>query len=252
MLNIEFSNINETVLMLNGKIFFNEQGRRQIEMKIPTIGEALDDSYFNTFLGVLHLGVDDFKDHSLGFAYNNKGQLFLGLIAFREEYRILLLEYLLKYIHNLTEKNGFLYADEEIITENEMAYIIDVFLVSTGYKKLEEVDQQLIAAQKEEKERLQNLSPTELRYEETLKKLAAAKERQNKKQKQESNLTFDKIIIGVMETFKYTIEDIKKMSYFALYHLFGYVFKIDSYDIMKQVYANGNLKEKTKLTHWLD
>lgn len=255
MLNIEFSNINETVLLLNGAIMFNEKERRKITLNIPTIGDSMKDPHFQTFVGLLHLDLKDFKDINLGFAAENKGELFIGLLAYVEEYRNILGPYLQKYIHDLTFKNNFLYVNNQLIIASEMEYIINVLLVSFGYKKLEEVSLEYINIKKEEEDRIKNLSPIEKRQEETKKRLAEVKAKKAEKQQKEnkkSPLTLDKIIIAVMDMFKYNIQDINNMNYFALYHLFGYVYKIDSYDIMKQIYANGNLNEKTEFKHWLD
>lgn len=253
MVNIEFSNISETVLIINGIVSFNQQERRRISVKLPTIEDDVSDKDFDIFLGICHLDVEDMKEKNLGFTFETKGELILGLIAFNEAYKDILLKFFNKIIINLAEDKGYLYIDEESITDIEINYIIDLILVAMGHKKLEEVSMSRLEELKKEEDRIKNLTTIERQHEETMKKLERAKARKRERQSASSGgLSLDKVIVGVMKTFNYKAEDIKKLNYFTLYHLFGYVYKIESFERIERLYANGHLKEKTKMSHWLD
>lgn len=255
MRNIEFSNINETVLLLNTTIRFNEKDRRAININIPTIGEMLQEAHIHTFLGVINLTKEDIEKQHFNFVIEDRGDIAIGLMANDESYLTLLFTFFSKYVENLTQNDGFLYIDDVLITSAEIEYIIDVILVGTGYKHYSEISQEAMQAQKDEADRISKLTPLERKHEETQQRLAAAKARRAQKENDNSKgepLTLDRIIVGVMHSFQYKTTDIKNLNYFGLYHLFGIIFKIDQYDIMKQLYANGNLDDKAKLTHWLN
>ena len=254
MNNIEFSNISETVLLLNGSIIFNLKDRRRILMRTPNIGDIMkDEERYNRFLGICYLEVKDFKDIEMPFAYNSNGSLKLGLISNDETYRETVLYYFEKYIDNISLRENFIYVDDTYINEHELEYIFQVFMVSAGLKPIENIDQAKILEKQKEEDRIKTLSAAEKRHMETMKRLDEAKARKAARNKKEKGtLTRQKVIIGVMESFKYTINDIKELNYFGLYHLFGYFYAINNYDIMKQMYATGNMGKDPQLPHWLD
>ena len=253
MTNIEFSNISETVLIINGIITFNQFGRRSISLKLPTIEDDISDRDFAVFLGICHLEIEDMKEKNLGFSFDSKGEMILGLIAFHSAYSNILLKFLNKIVINLVEDKGYLSIEEESITDSEINYIVNLILVAMGHKKLEEVSMNRLEELKKEEDRIKNLTTIERQHEETMKKLERAKARKRERQSASSGgVSLDKVIVGVMKTFNYKAEDIKKLNYFTLYHLFGYVYKIESFERIERLYANGHLKEKTKMSHWLD
>lgn len=252
MNNIEFSNISETVLLLNSIVSFNIYNRRTISFKVPTIEEEEIDSDFSIFLGICHLKPEEMQDKNLGFNFSNRGELILGLIVFADAYKEVLIKYLSKFILGMTIQKGYLYIDEVLVSSEEISYILDTILVAMAHKPLSDISLSKIEELKKEEERINSLSPLEKQHEETMERLRLAKERKANKQKSNSTLTLDKIIIGVMRTFEYKIEDIKKLNYFGLYHLFGYVYKIDNYETTRQLYTSGHLSEKAKFEHWLD
>ena len=78
----------------------------------------------------------------------------MGLIAFNEAYKDILLKFFNKIIINLVEDKGYLYVDEESITDIEINYIIDLILVAMGHKKLEEVSMSRLEELKKEEDRI--------------------------------------------------------------------------------------------------
>lgn len=245
-------NFIEPNILLNALIYYSfDEKLAPIYVKIPTIEDSLNDPGFNVFLSFMFLKLNDYKKLSLILKIENEGEGFIAIIRESKEVREQIKPYIEKYLVGSTVSIKGITIEDRVLTAEEVNFFRKIILVSFGAESIDGIDQE-----EKEKEMIENMSAAEkaiyLKQQDTLKRLAEAKKKKQQGQSQDGQIDLSKIIIGVMKEFNLSLEEIKKLNYYTLYYLFGYVFKIDHYDFMKKAAASGNLTKKAKIKHWLE
>lgn len=222
-----------------------------VHFSVPTIRDSIEDPDFILFQSLLSMSVEQYQKMMPEFYIKDRSTGIYTILTQSTVYRESVKTYFEKYIlkSKLTEKG--IEVEDRPLSLEEYEFILYVMRASFG---LEEVlSEAEVAAKLEEKRQYEAMSEMEKRmydrHQKTLERLQKVKAKQRKNS--ELEITLEKVVIGVMKEFNYTLEEIKELNFYTLYQLFGYVFKIDHYAFMQMAAANGNLNKNTKLNHWL-
>ena len=237
------TNFNETTLFLGTEIFISFP-KKLIRFKPITVADYYSDPNIDLLLSILRT---DHKQmikevESLGFVANNHLELISGLIHFGVMPETLILG-LKKIMPEIRLINGCLTIKEEPIESEEFEVLKDMILKSAGESRFEKTKKQTGAEDDE-------LSAFRRRQKEAEERVAAAKgKKQNKEENNGQTISIVDIIIAIQQEFKFSIEDIKKMSVYTMLTYWDQVIPISHYKIKIVAAGNGLTNSFTHFTN---
>jgi len=243
----EVHNFSKINLLRNGTIQFLNFNENIISFNCPTITDMYDELDFNIFIHLLELTPNEIRKYKLPFIAKEKANIIKGLIS-HTEYSKYLIKYFTKYINNFDYKNKELYINNNLLTNDELEFIIEAILIACGRKEyFIQKENTIEASEEEDNSMVRELMEQAKKAEEKVQKA-----NKYKQQNSQDGLSTDDVMMAILYEFpSLQINDIFAMNYFTMSWYFSYIGKIDQHRINTMAYANGAMKKNYKHKHMI-
>lgn len=238
------NNFSALKLLANEPIdFLEENGTLSFQLIPPSVRDIFFNYDLSWFINFLDTDLEEIKKNITGYEVNSHYDFIImacTLAEKREEIKELkdgFLSSLQILIPGISFSNKFLKIDNEIFIKEYFDEIIEILFKILKKEKIviKDTDDDFTKKTKEMKLKAQRIR------------------RNSKKEKEESGITIDQILIMIIEKFpQYKLSDLFDLNIYTFYYLFEYVGRIEQYEVSKIAYATGNTKKGYKLKHFID
>jgi hypothetical protein len=229
-------NVNHLSLLRNKEFTIARENRAAIKFRVPNLDAYIIDNNLALLLNLMKVNLEEFKNEDqLAFATHYD---LLAYLCFHGELQDKLTDILEEYILNVRIQENGLFIGLDKITPEEFNFIIAVFKVALGLETLDGVDKAATLEDEYDK-----------KSREAEEKVQRIKHKGFKEQSPETGFEMDKVMLGVIREFGFTMEQVLAMNIYTLLWFYQYVWKLGSYNVETIAYGNGLLK---KHKHYLD
>ena len=229
-------NVNHLTLLRNKDFTILRDKKTPIRFRVPNLDAYIVDSNLTLLLNLVRVNLEDFKNEDQ-LAFANHYELLLYL-CFNGDLQDRIVDILEEYIPDVRIQVNGLFIDVDKISVEEFNFIIIAFNVALGLTTLDEVDK---VSEEED--------PYDKKAREADERVQRIKKKSSQEQSPNTGFEMDKVMLGVIKEFGFTMDQVLDMNIYTLLWFYQYVWKINNYDIETIAYGNGLLK---KHKHYLD
>lgn len=221
-------NVNKLNLLRNEDFYILTEEEKKIKFFVPTFRDYVEDDNLTLFFSARDL---KWEEVNLNRTFNNYYELLI-FMAFNELYAGPIVKTITKFIPQAKILNTGVYVEDYKLSYEEFAFITDVWLVSMGAKKL---DQIISHAESDEE-----LDPIMKRIKESEEKVRRIKQ-QNEKGGDDFSL--DKLMIAIIKEFGLSMKEIWDSNLYTLMWYYEYALRYGNYRVNAIAFGNGLIKK---------
>jgi hypothetical protein len=223
-------NVNKLNLLRNEAFYILTEEEKTIQFFVPTFRDYIEDENLTLFFSARDL---KWEEVNLNRSFENYYELLL-FMAFNDLYSGPIVKTIYKFIPQAKILNTGIYIEEYKLSYEEFAFITDVWLVSMGAKKLDEI---ITHAESDEE-----LHPIMKKIKESEEKVRRIK-KQKENQKDNGDFSLDKLMIAVIKEFGLSMKEVWDSNLYTLMWYYEYALRYGNYRVNSIAFGNGLIKK---------